>query len=259
MVGAAFSPTYFRARSRGRAEPERFGAVNLSLRGAPSAWVMTERAVVARSRGALVLGTSSLRREGDALVASIDERQAAAGGRVRGTVRVTGLADRSLPLALDATGRHRWWPVAPRGRVRVELDHPRVAFDGEGYADCNEGDAPLERDLRRWCWSHTRERVLFDVVPREGTPRVLSSGASGPLLPSFTLPSSRWGIARTIRSARRPRVLRTLVDAPFYARALVEVVEGGGPLLAVHEVLSLDRLRAGWVRFLLPFRTRREP
>ena len=51
----------------------------------------------------------------------------------------------------------------------------------------------------------------------------------------------------------------TLEDSPFYARSVVSASLLGERADAVHESLSLDRFRAGWVRLLLPFRMPRRP
>jgi carotenoid 1,2-hydratase len=49
-------------------------------------------------------------------------------------------------------------------------------------------------------------------------------------------------------------VVRTLDDGPCYARSLVRTRVLGRDVTAMHEVLSGDRLRRAWVRFLLGFR-----
>jgi carotenoid 1,2-hydratase len=49
-------------------------------------------------------------------------------------------------------------------------------------------------------------------------------------------------------------VVQTLEDAPFYARSVVASQLQGESVNAVHESLSLDRFRSGWVQVLLPFR-----
>ena len=66
-------------------------------------------------------------------------------------------------------------------------------------------------------------------------------------------PRSRWGIERAARG-EDARVVRTLLDAPFYARSLVTSRRDGAPVLAMHESLDLERVQAPWVRMLLPFR-----
>jgi carotenoid 1,2-hydratase len=65
-----------------------------------------------------------------------------------------------------------------------------------------------------------------------------------------------WRVARVARAeAGYPAaVLRTLEDAPFYARSLISTRLLGHSVTAMHESLSLDRFRADWVRLLLPFR-----
>jgi carotenoid 1,2-hydratase len=59
-------------------------------------------------------------------------------------------------------------------------------------------------------------------------------------------------------SAAATRLVRTLEASPFYARSLVELRLRGQDVTAFHESLDLDRFRAPWVRFLLPWRIRRE-
>jgi carotenoid 1,2-hydratase len=54
-------------------------------------------------------------------------------------------------------------------------------------------------------------------------------------------------------------VAETLVDAPFYARSVLNTRIAGQPVTAMHESLSLDRFSAGWVQALLPFRMPRVP
>jgi carotenoid 1,2-hydratase len=50
--------------------------------------------------------------------------------------------------------------------------------------------------------------------------------------------------------------MATLLDAPFYARSLVETRLRGLRVASMHESLSLTRFDARWVRALLPFRMR---
>ena len=73
--------------------------------------------------------------------------------------------------------------------------------------------------------------------------------------PVAALPRAGWGVARTTRAdAGGASLVRTLVDAPFYARSLVASCTLRERVTAVHESLSLDRFNAPWVRALLPFR-----
>jgi carotenoid 1,2-hydratase len=50
------------------------------------------------------------------------------------------------------------------------------------------------------------------------------------------------------------RIVRTLEDAPFYSRSLLDTRLLGSSAPAIHESLDLDRFRARWVQCLLPFR-----
>ena len=68
-------------------------------------------------------------------------------------------------------------------------------------------------------------------------------------------PSTLWRIARQVRAAEPPRVLRTLEDTPFYARTLIEMADGRGQRVpAVHETLDVPRLVSPIVQAMLPFR-----
>ena len=52
-------------------------------------------------------------------------------------------------------------------------------------------------------------------------------------------------------------MIKTLEDAPFYARSHILTKIGGVESEAIHESLSLDRFTKNWVRVLLPFRMTR--
>ena len=49
-------------------------------------------------------------------------------------------------------------------------------------------------------------------------------------------------------------VLRTLTDAPFYARSLLNTQLFGERATGMHESLSLTRFDTPWVQAMLPFR-----
>ena len=68
--------------------------------------------------------------------------------------------------------------------------------------------------------------------------------------PELALKPGLWGVKRVTRGDGAARVVKTLEDAPFYARSLVET-DG---VVMVHESLSLERFKQPWVRMLLPFR-----
>jgi carotenoid 1,2-hydratase len=273
FVGGAFSPYYAAARRRGRADPLDHCALNVALY-APGAkrWTLTERprASVHRAASTLAIGPSSLEWDGAALTVRIDEVTAPLPSRVRGVVRVHPSALTARSFALDAAGAHRWWPIAPRARVEVALERPRLAWRGEGYFDSNAGDAPLEDAFAGWTWSRARvgdgAAVLYDVLRRAGGPcsLALRFDANGEATafdapPAVALPRTGWRVAREARTAvgSGATVVRTLEDTPFYARSIVAARLGHEAVTAMHESLSLDRFRSPWVRLLLPFRTPR--
>ncbi len=270
FLGSVFSPYYAAARRRTpAADPLDHCAINVSLYGpAGKRWTMTERGrrSLARDATTLQIGPSALRWDGDALSIDIDEWTVPWPSRLRGRVRVH---PRSLPTGdhpLDAAGRHRWQPIAPSARVEVEMAAPALRWSGPGYFDANRGDAPLEADFVRWDWSRTAlprdgAAVLYDVEARDGhaTSLVLRFDARGGAQEveaprRIALPPSAWRVARGTRSEGTARVLRTLEDAPFYARSLVETQWLGAPATAMHESLALDRFSQRWVQALLPFR-----
>ena len=266
FVGSVFSPYYARSRARGAGDPREHCAINVGLYGRPRRWTMTERDARALRRdcASLSVGASSIAWHRDSLVIDIDERGTPVPHAVRGTIVVEAAPNDVPALALDGAGRHRWHPVAPCARVTVSLDSPRLRWEGPGYHDANTGDEPLEDGFASWHWSRARvgheTLISYDVRERSGAVRsiaLLCSPGHAPreieLPPAVALPRSRWGIERAARGDDA-RVVETLLDAPFYARSLVESRVGAHTALAMHESLDLDRFRAPWVRMMLPFR-----
>ena len=230
---------------------------------------MTERGRGALTRDAtrLAIGPSEVVWDGAALSVRIDERGCPLPRRIRGTVRVFPRALTGHTEHLDAAGRHRWSPLAPASRVEVTLDEPALRWSGDGYFDSNAGLRPMEQDFVRWDWSRAALRdgsgLFYDVSRRDGGRKLIAlhvadDGAVSPLdeRPIARLPNTRWGVARETRVAPDfvPRVARTLVDAPFYARSELLTRVAGQDVTAMHESLSLDRFRAPWVQAMLPFR-----
>jgi carotenoid 1,2-hydratase len=276
LVGNPFSPSYARARARGRAPALDFAAMNVALYGPRvSAWTLHERAAasVSRQPEGITIGRSAMRWSGDALVVDVEERCVAFGGRsagpLRGRVVVRPRVLVSDGVALTGDGAHRWWPVAPMADVEVDFRSPDVRFRGHGYHDANAGDSPLEGTFRAWHWLRARSGrdalLAYDVLEASGAASdvALRVRASGQIdaLPTERVTTSRtaWGLVRHVRAdAGAPaRVSRALEDGPFYARALVETRLGGQDIVAMHETLDARRLGQAWVRFLARFRTRR--
>ena len=257
-------------------------------------WAMTERgrSSIARTAERYTIGPSSIALEGDDVVVRFDEWSLPIPRRIRGTVRLKPGAWCGFVAGLDAAGRHRWGPMAPCARIEVELDAPRVRWSGPAYMDSNEGDDPIDHAFHDWDWSRARMRdgsttVIYDVrAPRSPGPsystamphlsantqtgsqasasrviaqRFLRDGRSEPFEapPRQELPASPiWRIERGVRTdTHHPaRVLETLEDTPFYARSTLSSSVLGEPVVAIHESLSLPRLRSLPVRLMLPWK-----
>lgn len=274
FVGSVFSPYYARARRRGTADPLDHCGLNVALYGrAGKRWALTERrrASLHREPGAIRLGPSSLAWEQDSLIVRIDETTVPLPSKIRGVVRVHPLGLSGHEVVLDPAARHRWWPIAPRARVEVDLASPRLRWSGDGYLDSNAGEEPIEQGFAAWDWSRATLRngaaVLYDLVRRDGSGlsfglRFSQAGEAEPFdpPPRAALPTTLWRVRRATRSEpdHPPRIVETLEDTPFYARSLITAGLLGERVTAVHESLSLDRFASAWVQMLLPFRMPRE-
>ncbi|HUN91881.1 MAG TPA: carotenoid 1,2-hydratase [Burkholderiaceae bacterium] len=280
FVGSVFSPYYAWARHRGACDPLDHCALNVAIYGPRRhLWTMTERprGAVRRAADALQIGRSAMHCSGDKVFVDFDEITAPWPTRLRGRVAVEPEATPTRQFALDAHARHHWWPIAPRVRVRVDLQQPDWHWRGTGYFDCNWGDEPLEAGFRHWEWSRAHlddgaTAIAYQAASRDaGHPAATLSlqidrkgriDACEPT-PGIALKRSAWGLSRRAHGDVEggARLLRSLEDGPFYARSLVGTRVLGRDAVAVHESLSLDRFAATWVRCLLPFRMprRRQP
>lgn len=234
---------------------------------------MTERSrrQVRRTASEFVIGPSHVRWDGGTLHFEIDERGSPLPRRVRGRVRLHPAALCRFVTALDASGRHRWGPIAPVGRVEVAFDEPALRWQGAAYFDSNEGDEPMHLPFRTWDWARGTLRdggtaVIYDVRARDGGERVIAQrfardgGSTAFEAPArHGLPRSAWGIQRAMRSESPPRVTETLEDTPFYVRSTLAAQLLGEPLTLVHESLNLPRVASLPVRLMLPFRMPRRP
>jgi carotenoid 1,2-hydratase len=275
FLGSVFSPYYAWARRMAHTGPLNHCAFNVALYGRRAArWAMTERGArhVTRGTNGLAIGPSMMRWDGSALEIGIHERCAPIPRPLRGRIRIypSGLTARSF--ALDAAGKHVWTPIAPCARVDAVFTSPAIRWSGVGYFDSNGGAAPLETAFRDWTWSRITSGgttvVLYDVSERDraATSLALKFAPSGEIIsipapPPRRLPASRWRISRHTRvdAGHSVHVLKTLVDAPFYSRTLLETHVAGIEGRAIHESLDLDRFRSPWVQYLLPVRMPRIP
>ena len=272
FIGSVFSPYYVRARRRGHAEPENHVAVNLVLYGPQGRhWAMTERGrgALERSASQLRIGRSCLSWEGGELLLRFDELTAPWPSRLRGTLCLRPQLLASQSHALDAAGRHRWWPIAVHAQVTLDCSQPRLRWQGSAYMDSNQGDEPLEDALAGWHWQRCsladgRSLVCYDAQRRDGSQGSLArlfdpAGQPvpwpGEAVPTHPLPASGWRVPRVARAdAGAPLQCRTLEDTPFYARTHLQGQWLGQPGFGMHESLSLARFRQPWVQAMLPFR-----
>ena len=285
FIGSVFSPYYAWARRsaaaapapRPGADPHNHVAVNVALYrtdGGPGArWAMTERgsAALQRSADTLTIGPSSLHWDGSTLVLRLDEWAVPLPRRLRGTVRLHPLASGlDAPMALEPSGAHQWWPIAPCARVEVDLSEPGWHWRGNGYLDSNRGPSPLENTFGHWQWARAAmgdagsgagTAVVYDAhgLDASHTHLALRFDAQGRCTPFNAAPmqplsSTGWRVPRSQRSDGPARLQQTLEDAPFYARSLVQADWLGQPVLAMHESLRLNRFAQPWVQAMLPFR-----
>ena len=148
------------------------------------------------------------------------------------------------------------------------MDYPNLAWHGQGYLDCNRGNAPLESAFKSWQWSRARLAdgstvVLYDTQHKAGSRmqlahRYLPTGEREIIaVPAQSaLSTTGWGIARRTQSDGNvaPTIVKTLENGPFYARSLLSTELLGEKVIAVHESLSLARFANPAVQAMLPFR-----
>jgi carotenoid 1,2-hydratase len=275
LIGNPFSPWYAHARDTAGSAPDALGycSLNVALYGKRErAWALHERPIRAEQRTAdgVSIGGSSMCWQGDRLCVEIDERTSPLGRPVRGRVILHPELLSGLALQIDGRGEHRWWPVAPLARIEVELSEPRLRFTGHGYYDVNAGRVPLEAAFDTWGWSRARSDetayLTYDVVELTGARRSLAfkisaRGEVSDLAPVWSTPlrTTLFGLRPEARvdHGQPCRVVRSLEDGPFYARSLVATRFEGRPVVAVHESLAAQRLRRGWVRWMVKHRMRR--
>ena len=215
-----------------------------------------------------MVGPSRLHWAGDCLTIDLDEVGVPIPQRVRGRIRVYPKGLSRFVAALDDAGRHRWGPIAPCARVEVQLDAPAARWSGHAYLDSNEGDEPIDRPFTEWDWSRALMKdgsagVIYDVRQKQGEDRVIAvrfqpSGEHEHFNPPprQPLPRTAWRIDRTMRteSHEPARVVQSLEDTPFYARAMLSSRLLGESVVSVHETLNVPRLVSTAVQLMLPWR-----
>ena len=264
-----FSPYYALARWRGRGDPENHVCFNVALDGRPRRWAMTERGRpnLRRCRERIAIAASAMAWDGRELTVTVEESNIPLPSPLRGRVVVRPRVRGTRRFDLDPAGRHRWQPIGPLSDVTVDFERPGLSWTGTGYFDSNDGDEPLEIAFRSWTWSrfdmgNAGARIFYDVVGRDGNERGLSLAvtadgvAEAERLPFRPLPTSAWGISRAAPcdAGFAPQLLRTMENAPFYARSSLRSTVDGATVEGVHESLSLTRVVSPAVRLMLPFK-----
>ena len=147
------------------------------------------------------------------------------------------------------------------------MTHPETRWSGDGYFDSNFGDEALDAGFNDWHWSRAHLKndvaVLYEGRRRDGAPFALAlkvdrQGRWQDVVqpPPATLPRTGWLVKRATRAdvGSDPRVIKTWIDAPFYARSALGTRLFGEDVRAVHESLSLGRFRSPIVQSMLPYR-----
>lgn len=270
FIGSVFSPWY---RWSGRRHPQNHCCLNVVTSGLRNGrFTMTDRGAAAlqQSRDTLRIGPSRMHWTGSELVIDVDEWGAPPMVTpVRGRIVLTPSAVTGTEVALTPDGRHIWRPFAPMAQVSVRLD-PGHHWDGHGYFDANFGSRALETDFRFWTWGRyplkDRTVCFYDGIRRDGSHLALAvqtdrTGAvrEVPAPPLQAMRRSNWLVRRETRcdAGHAPRAHLSLLDAPFYSRALVETVIDGEHTLGMHEALDLVRFRQPLLKPMLAMRVPR--
>ena len=228
---------------------------------------MTERPrdAVSRTTDTFTVGPSHLSWDGKSLTINVNEISVPIPGRLSGTIRLVPTAMTERAFLLNQDGHHQWWPIAPCARVQVRFDRPRLSWQGDGYFDMNCGDAPLEQGFSDWQWARGAMQggtaIIYDALCRDGIRVDLATtfDPNGRMQvfeppPKVDLRCTGWRVGRSVPSEGATKIVKTLEDAPFYARSLVTAKLLGEPVTLMHESLSLDRFRMLVVQAMLPFR-----
>ncbi|ETX15800.1 hydroxyneurosporene dehydrogenase [Roseivivax halodurans JCM 10272] len=265
-----FSPWYAWS---GRRDPENHVCINVATYGRGGRFTMTDRgrAALRQSAQRFQVGPSAVNWNGSELVIEVNEVAAPPlPGRVQGTIRLTPEAVTAVEMPLTPDGAHVWRPFAPVSRIEVNMEAAGWQWRGHGYFDANFGTRALEADFSRWTWGRypTADGALatYDAVRRDGSElataaRFDASGGAGIVAPPPRQELSRtlWGIPRQARGdeGARPRQVKTMLDAPFYSRSMVETVLDGETTVGVHEALDLNRFRSPWLKPMIALRVPR--
>jgi len=254
FIGSVFSPWYAWS---GRGDPTNHCCINVATYGKGGRFAMTDRGTTAlrRSPDQFTVGPSSMTWKDDHLVIDINEISSLPLiSRMRGKITVTPSAITQTELPLTPDGAHVWRPFAPIARIYVDLEANGWQFDGHGYFDSNFGTRPLESDFKTWTWARyptaTGATCFYDAVRHDGTTLETAigftpDGAARHVKAPAPTPFKRtlWALRRDTRADPHttPRQIKSMLDAPFYSRSVVETQLDGQTVQGVHEALDLNR------------------
>ncbi len=269
FIGSVFSPWY---RWSGRRDPQNHCCINVVTSGANGRFTMTDRgrSALRQSRDTFEVGPSRMHWTGQELVIDVNEWGAPPMVTpVRGQIVLTPQAVTGAEVMLTPEGTHLWRPFAPMAHISVRLSQGHN-WEGHGYFDANFGTRALEQDFQFWTWGRypLRDRALcfYDATRRDGS--VLALGveidASGTVREVTPQPLTRfrrslWQVRRETRADPGfvPRHKMSLLEAPFYSRALVETQLDGETTVGMHEALDLTRFRQPVLKPMLALRVPR--
>lgn len=270
FIGSVFSPWY---RWSGRKDPENHVCINVATYGPGGRFTMTDRgrAALRQTTDSFTVGPSSLTWVDGALVIDVNEVSSPPiVGRVKGQIRVTPSAVTSVELPLTPDGAHIWRPFGPVSGIDVNLDAPGWQWSGHGYFDANFGTRALEEDFAYWTWGRYPARggstCFYDATRLDGSE--LASGfhftedgsaSDIELPPQHSFRRSNWLVKRETRgdATAKPRQVKSMLDAPFYSRAMVETELNGEKTVGVFEALDLVRFRQPLLKPMLAVRVPR--
>lgn len=258
MIGSLFSARYA-ARARQGAEPRQHAAVNFALyeRGVRRAWVLSEYPDVSADARTLRIGGSSLCYLGArGLRIDVAERTAPWGRPFEAHLTLEAEGPSVEPLELVSGLSHRWHPIAPMAKARLEVPSLGLSTEARAYHDGNHGRAPLGSDLRGWDWSRSCEagRTVITYHPWDSAEALHVTVTAGEAhvrraaKPAGPRERTAWGLD----VPKGPS--RLLESSPFYAR--LESAEGGRHALG--EVADFRRFHSPWIRWMASLRTRVE-
>ena len=270
FIGSVFSPWY---RWSGRRDPHNNVCINVATYGPGGRFTMTDRgrSALRQSADTFTVGPSSLHWTGTELVIDINELAAPPiPGRVQGQVVITPSAVTKDELPLCADGGHVWRPFAPVSDIKVDLNSAGWQWSGHGYFDANFGTRALEADFDSWTWGRYPTKAgstcFYDATRRDGSILAAAIGfdqdgtarmMDAPPLTGFC--RSLWAVKRETRAdpGTMPKQVKPMLDAPFYARSMVETTLNSETTVGVHEALDLRRFRSSLLMPMLACRVPR--